>query len=71
MNPQPLSHLTKQSNWLSVRLQIKWLWVRIPLQSNKIKNKLSLIIDFNFKGRSKKFIKLPTNNTYSGVRKNA
>ena len=64
-------HLTKQPNWLSVPLQTKWLWVRILLQSNKIKNKLSLIIDFNFKGRNKNFIKLSTNNTHSGVRKNA
>ena len=40
-NPQPLSkrtlnHLAKLASlgkWLSVRLRIKWLWVRVPLMS--------------------------------------
>ena len=30
-----LNHLAKLAKWLSVRLQTKWLWVRIPLLSLK------------------------------------
>ena len=32
-----LNHLTSLAKWLSVRLQTKWLWVRFPLQSLKLK----------------------------------
>ena len=28
-----LNHLASLAKWLSVRLRIKWLWVRMPLQS--------------------------------------
>ena len=28
-----LNHLASLAKWLSVRLRIKWLWVRVPLQS--------------------------------------
>ena len=31
-NPQPFNSETN-AKWLSVRLRIKWLWVRVPLQS--------------------------------------
>ena len=30
-----LNHLAKLAKWLIVRLRIKWLWVRVPLQSPK------------------------------------
>ena len=40
---QIINHLAKLANclsslakWLSVRLQTKWLWVRVPLQSLKV-----------------------------------
>ena len=33
-----LNHLASLAKWLSVRLRIKWLWVRIPLQSLKLQN---------------------------------
>ena len=28
--------LTSLAKWLSVRLRIKWLWVRVPLQSHNV-----------------------------------
>ena len=31
-----LNHLASLAKWLSVCLRIKWLWVRIPLQSLKL-----------------------------------
>ena len=36
---QAVNHLAKLANlakWLGVRLQTKWLWVRVPLQSLKL-----------------------------------
>ena len=30
-----LNHLANLAKWLSVRLQTKWLWIRIPLLSLK------------------------------------
>ena len=33
-----LNHLAKLAKWLSVRLQTKWLWIRVPLQSHKETN---------------------------------
>ena len=31
---QTLNHLAKLAKWFSVHLQIKWLWVRVQLQSD-------------------------------------
>ena len=36
---ETLNYLVKLANlatWLSVRLQTKWLWIRVPLQSLKV-----------------------------------
>ena len=32
---QQLNHLASLAKWLSVRLRTKWLWVRIPLLSQR------------------------------------
>ena len=41
-----LNHLASLAKWLSVRLRTKWLWVRIPLQSQSIIF-LTLVNQFN------------------------
>ena len=35
--PTQVNHLASLAKWLSVHLQTKWLWVRVPLQSLKLK----------------------------------
>ena len=39
-----LNHLASLARWLSVRLQIKWLWVRVQLQPLKIPTLLPSIL---------------------------
>ena len=45
------NHLASLAKWLSVRLRIKWMWVRVPLQSVKctLKPISTAALEYGFK----------------------